>query len=294
VKIVAIMPCRNEGWILGPSLRALLAWADDVIVLNHASTDESARILEEVRDEFRDRVFVLYEPDPTWYEMAHRQRLLGVARSRGASHVAIVDADEVLSGNLVNRIRLMIDTAPADTVLQLPWVCLARELGRRYISGIWFDNWVSTAFRDSAAAHWHSRAGYDFHHRHPMGVNWQAYRPIAQHEGGLMHLQFVDERRLRAKQALYQLTERLRWPGRETVDAVRERYSPAVYQSNPRMVGTADIPESWWEPYASLKQHLHLGGEPWQEVECRRILDEHPGIESGLDLFGLEAACSRR
>lgn len=288
------MLARNEDWVIGMSARAVLLWADHLVILDHCSTDQTPNIAAAISREHPGRVTIMTEPDPTWEEMRHRSRMLAASRALNASHYCTVDADEILTANLIPRIRSLIDTMPAHTILQLPWVCMARGIDRYYAGGIWYNNWVSMAFRDSPELHWSSgaRNGYDFHHRHPMGRQPVNHQPIQQHVlnhgGGLMHLQFVNERRLKAKQAMYQLTERLRWPNREPVEAVRHRYQPAVYDSDPAKVRVAGAYPEWWGGYeALLAKHFSPASEPWQIPAMRDMLATHPELGTGLDLFGL-------
>lgn len=306
MKLIAICPVRNEDWILGLSLRALLMWCDEVVVGLHACTDGSAAIAREVRLEQKDdRVGIIHFVGSTWTEMAHRQSLLNEARRRGASHIVMVDADEVLTGNLLSGIsdgpplpsmkkRIEMNCTPG-TVLQLPWLALPRTLDRYITSGVWGPGQqVSMAFKDQPEAHWSTRNGYDFHHRNPMGIGRAFRAPLKPEQGGLMHLQFLDERRLRAKQCLYLLTETLRWPGRSTPEALNAMYGRAVYESDPAKCETAAVPASWREPYGHLfKYRMEFGPRyqdlvPWQETEVKRLIAEH-GREkfAGLDLFSV-------
>ena len=106
-----------------------------------------------------------------------------------------------------------------------------------------------------------------------------------------MHLWGASERRLRAKSALYKLTERLRWPDKP-VQEIDTMYSWAIHgrpqcNDTPALWQFRDTPKEWWEPYAHLMKHLHLDADPWQEAECQRLLKEHDGIGKGLDLFGV-------
>ena len=295
VKLIAGMLARNESWALGMTARAVLQWCDELIILDHASTDDTRLIAMQVAWEHPKRVAVLYEPSPVWEEMRHRQRMLDTAREHGATHFAIVDSDEILTANLLPKIRGYVEETPARSILMLPWVCLARGPERYYSSGIWYRNWVVTAFQDAPQLNWSAsiRGGYDFHQRSPFGCAWGIHRPVDQalsnHQGGLMHLQFVNERRLKAKQYLYQLTERLRWPGREPVSAVVARYRPAIVQSDPFVVSTAPAPIAWWGGYSNLLPHFHAAQEPWQIAEISRLLREKPELAVGLDDFGLRA-----
>ena len=296
MKLIGLMPVRNEDWVLGLSARAALMWCDELVVLDHACADLSWELLCGVHKESGGRCPVMAtRTGLTWTEMSHRQALLTNARLRGATHIALIDADEVLTGNLLQRIRFMIEVLPEQTVLQLPWLALPRSVDRYLTEGIWGENYVSSAFKDSPAMGWKLPPdGYDFHHRQPYVIKPGGdSEPLGfcpwNTDGGLMHLQFLSERRLRAKQALYQMTEVLRWPGRKSPAELAHMYGRAVYESDPLGFANAPVPASWWEPYRHLMKHLDIDKEPWQEAEVRRLIAEH-GRErfSGLDLFGVD------
>jgi hypothetical protein len=296
MKLICTMPVRNEDWCVGLTARAALMACDELIVHNHASTDGTEEILCQVREEHPGRVFVITELDPVWNECRHRQLMLDWARTYGATHIATIDADEILTSNFVNdehwQFSKTVERA-GMSVLQLPWICLARSLDKRYSTGVWGTNFVSCGFYDYPELHWRApHDGYDFHHRHPMGMkpSFNAFRkPIEHHAGGLMHLQFVNERRLKAKQALYKMTEVLRWPGRESTDIVNARYNRAVYESLTENQPLADVPSEWWSEYSHLMHHLDLSDqEPWQERQCKAWCIEYGAARfKGLDLFGV-------
>ncbi len=286
MKLVAILPVRNEDWILGLSLRALLMWADEVVVALHACTDESHDIVRAVA---RDTGQVLsldwrYE---SWNEMAQRQNLLTDARDLGATHIVTVDADEILTGDLLPTIRQRIEALPLGVMLRLPLLNLRGSLDRVHDTGLWGsrDMVTSVAFRDEPGIHWPAAAEYQHHCREPKGRAWAMPAP-ANRESGLLHLQFINDRRLKAKQALYKAQEVLRWPNRSRA-MIDSMYSNTVYEHLNAPGGGAVVPERWLAPYSHLLQYLHIDREPWQEAELRRLIKKF-GIErfAGLDLFG--------
>ena len=290
MRLIAIMPCRNSDWILGLTARAALMWCDQVILLNHASTDRTRKICEELVRENPLRVAFHGTQDSTWREMAHRQLLLDAARARGASHIALVDDDEILSGNLLPTIRGHIEHTPGRMMFTVPWIWLRGSIHKYHLRGPWAMSDVSTAFKDAPEWSWSAAAqgGYDHHHRHPFGHPWVPFRPLGRRDGGLMHLQAVSDRRVRAKALLYCLTERLRWPDRKTPAELNKQYGLAVYDESPASLASlGDVPVEWWAPYAGLMQHLHPEAEPWQLAAARAMIREHPGIENGLDTFGV-------
>ena len=105
LKIVGLMTVRNEDWILGLTLRAAMLVVDEMIVLDHASRDRTRAIIEEVAGEWPGRLHYRREDDPVWREAAIRQRLLEEGRELGATHFWVVDADEMVTGDLVPFIR---------------------------------------------------------------------------------------------------------------------------------------------------------------------------------------------
>jgi hypothetical protein len=267
-------------------------FCDELIVLDHASTDATPQILSAIAVEHPGRVLVLTDDDPTWREMAHRQRLLEKARERKATHVVTIDADELVSANLLSGMRNTILSTPPNHILQLPWVSVSGSRWKHISKGPFFGQFASSAFRDHDAYHWRARDGYDFHHRHPMGRQMMPHKPIGWGAGGLLHLQFLSGRRLRAKQYLYCLTERLRWPDRDTADTIRRRYSLAVYGQDTPTAQPQDVqqvPEKWWAAYEEmgLTRYIDRDAEPWQIAACEAIRAANPGIEQGLDDFGL-------
>jgi len=299
MKIVALMPCRNEDWCLGLTARAALMWCDALCVLDHASTDNTGPIIGELRKEFPGRIVTEFTPYPTWDEMQHRQWLLHHARTMGATHIAIVDADELLTGPLLHTIRNHTAALPRNGILELPQICLRGELTRMHSNGVWAEQHTPVVFADDPLLRWENAAdGYAHHHRTPTGRTLFPFRPIPRNEGGVMHLQFLDDRRLRAKQCLYKMQEVLRWPGRQTAAAINRQYGYAVYGYDiSKIIGVAavgaqhryaDVPAAWWEPYQGLMPHLHPEATPWQLAECQKLWAEHgTGKFAGLDLFGV-------
>ena len=100
-----------------------------------------------------------------------------------------------------------------------------------------------------------------------------------------MHCQMVSDQRLRWKQFLYKLIERLRWPNKRTPAQLNVMYDPTVNAVD-RMAPT---PAEWWAGYESLLQYLNVDAEPWQKSEALRIMRENPGIEAGLTDYGVLA-----
>ena len=75
------------------ALRVALRWVDQLVVLLHACTDETAEIVDEVAIE-HGRMVIFDESEPEFREMDLRQRMLEQARGIGGTVMAIIDGDE--------------------------------------------------------------------------------------------------------------------------------------------------------------------------------------------------------
>ena len=302
VNLIGILPVKNESWCIGLGARVALKWVDQLVVYDHDSTDTSRQIIEEVSAEHPGRVDISDWPSAEWDEMPMRDSMLNRARALGATHVCIIDADEILSSNLVATIRRQVETLPVGHILRLPGYNLRNGIAQFHANGVWGNRWFSAAFANDPRLRW---SGDKFHSREPHGLVLQPWQPIHQDQGGLLHLWGASERRLRAKSAWYKVQERLRWPHKLVADIDRT-YSWAIHgdpehQPQHFPFGTPDckcgrcqrwayspVPTEWWAGYSDLMKYLDVDAEPWQEAAVRDAIATH-GRNAfwGLDLFGL-------
>ena len=103
LKVIGLMTARNEDWILGLTLRGVMLLVDEIIVLDHCSTDGTAAIVQEVAREHPGRVHYQRREDPVWREASIRQGLLQDGRRLGATHFWAIDADELVAGNILPK-----------------------------------------------------------------------------------------------------------------------------------------------------------------------------------------------
>lgn len=296
MKLTALMIVRNEQWVLGCSLRVALRWCDEVVILDHGSHDATPDIIADVYREHPRRVHTIRgRATDGWLEQTQRQQVYATAIAHGATHVAVVDADEVPTGNLLAR-----------DGEALRWSITTGELPPGFIASHWMPNlWRSLdQYRPDASAgevrlgfahhpslHWAPRQdGYHLHARYPMGSLGFWNPAPGWHGGGIMHLQFADWRRHCAKNAWYRMVERLQHPDKRSVAATNELYDwPFRGESAAPLVG---CPSAWWDGIDE-RRYITLGEKPWHEDEIERLVAVHgPAPFEGVDLgpYGDRAA----
>lgn len=274
--LTGLMPWRNENWIGGFSARVALKWCDDLVILDHAST-EPRTVLEGLSREFGKRIHWLSQ-DGGWDEMRHRTTMLDVARSNGATHVAITDADEVLTANLLGSIRTIVERAHASQILMIPLYNLRDGVARYHADGVWGSRVASVAFVASPELHW---TGDTFHKRVPDGGRFLSQTPtVQQGHGGILHFWGASLDRLRAKHRLYRCVERCRYPNK-VIHEIERDYSMAEH-GRPWLGERAsywtfsDVPADWIEPYRGLmEEYFSIDSPPWQDAECERLIAEY-------------------
>lgn len=281
-----MMAARNEDWVIGLSLRVALMWADAAVVLLHACEDGTEEIVRQIERENPGRVRVIVDADPEWSEMRHRQRMLDEARAWKATHPAIVDADEVLAGDMLPLVRDTIAELPPGTYLSAGMPCMWRGIHQYRIDGrLWAGRMdLTLAFHDAPGLGYRTGAdGYDHHARPPYGG--RRYMAGFGFPGGVMHLQWVSWRRLLAKHARYKAMERVKYPSKPPAQ-IDQLYSLATQEQGLRL---ALAPSSWWEPYGHLMHHMDPEREPWHAREVKRLVAEHGAAYfRGLNLLGFD------
>lgn len=285
MKLIGLMPVRNEDYIIGFSLRAALRWVDHMVVLDHASTDKTSDIINDIIKENPGRITVIREPSAVWAEMGHRQRTLDEGRKLGGTHFAIIDADEVLTANLIVEIRPIIEKMKPGDVLELPMIPNWRSVDRyRNDGSVWSRSSISVVFYDNGLFYWKAaKDSYEHHSRIPKngsGIVTNPFKDKAQ--GGVMHLQFADWRRLRAKHYWYRMVEHLRWPGRLSPDELNTKYDEALDETE---LKTSLVRPEWLIGVSDLLQHYAPGGPNWFEPEIMTLWKQHgPEAFRGIDI----------
>lgn len=233
MKLIGLMVCRNEAWVLPASLPAALQWVDKLVVLNHRSTDSTASILQN-----EPGVVQLHCDREEWDEAADRNTVLDAGRKLGGTHFAMIDADELLTAPGVMYVRNEARKLQPGQLLRLPWIHCWRSLAHYRCDPSPFGNArVPFIFCDSPAVRYEAGdGGYQFHRRVPLGT---APLEVWDRDSGMgvLHLQHANWMRVVAKQKRYADDELRRW------GKVRANYAAATDETGLEL---KPLPRDWW------------------------------------------------
>ena len=281
MNLIGLMLARNEAWVLRASIDAALRWTDKLVVLNHASTDSTRAIAATAANATGRVVIEDWTDGEFWSEMNARQRSLEIARAHGATHIAIIDADEILCHQNLDKVRPWFESLAPGQCLDVPMVAPWKSLD---VYSPHTQAALTLGFRDAPHLAWKPRGAEQYHHhcRPPHGSGEHIQRGS---RGGAFHLQYAAWRRFNLKHTWYLMTERIRWP-QYTVKELNEKYH--WWERSPHGTDLTAVPPEWWGDYK--RGDIALESPSWHEVECRRLWEKHgEQAFAGLDLFGWRA-----
>ncbi len=254
MKIIALMPVRNEAWVLPQSLACLSTFCDVVLVNDQASEDESREICR------RFPKVVLIESSERLICEEARWQLFDAARHYdGCNLLWCTDADELLSPRLATRFfeSRRNELTPGTVVESLYYHLWNRTDRYRTVGYPYAPYWKALGLVDDR------RMDYSRARRLPLH---EARVPL---EGAIgtvratdlpvLHLQWLLAERNQMKQAWYRCREWL--DGEKTAAAINQFYSVALPDAR---IQTDAVPPAWVEDVTF--PDLAIDREPsWQE-----------------------------
>ncbi len=155
MKIVGLVPFKNESKALCSCLKGLAPYVDATVCLDDNSTDDSCEIVRSLETVCRVEA-LLKAPSSVHCEGANRNHLLDKGRVLGGTHFVVVDVDEQLTATcMLNAVfkEALASCAPGEGVA-LPWLHLWRSNTHfRSDACPWVDNWRTFAFADNGASY---------------------------------------------------------------------------------------------------------------------------------------------
>ncbi len=209
LRIIALLPVRNEDWILPAFLSSVAGVVDRIVAADDGSTDGTRRQLEQAGA-------VLIDPGAhkgLEMEQTLKPKLLNAGREAGGTHFLFLDADEALSGPAQRNLRAACARLSPGDKLAMEWITLWKSPRRfRNDGSVWARNFKDFVFADDGTAEF--PRGLD--HRMPRtpGITNDPNKWIRMpsEQAAVLHFQFAAWERAQIKQAWYRCSELIRDP----------------------------------------------------------------------------------
>jgi glycosyltransferase involved in cell wall biosynthesis len=239
MKIIALMPVKNEAHVLPTCLSSLVPIVDEIVALDDGSDDGSRDLIRaaggfvEARAP-RDQLSRPISSD-------HRRRLLELGRERGGTHFVWLDADEAFTAPFIRDGRSHIEALRPGEKLLLQWIALWRSLDvYRDDRSMWSNSFKDFIVADDGESDF---AVQQMHEGRTPGRNAPSVlRKLSAADGAVFHFQFVAWDRFQMKQAWYRCWELV--AGLDVPASINRRYRGTLDEDGLR---TSSVPGEWYE-----------------------------------------------
>jgi len=238
MKIIALVPFKNEEWILPTYLSNVLPIVDEIIGIDDGSTDNSKKIMEDAGVRLVD-----YDKKEKlkagWYEWSIREELLRHGRESNGTHFVCLDADETFTSTFLLHGRDIISSLKPGEKLAMQWLALWKSYTEyRDDSSVWSNNWKDFVVCDDTSS------GFDYGYigvGRTNGTNNGTWKRLDPQSGAVLHYQFSLYNNFQLKQCLYRIQELIH-RGVDAWSSINQKYSITLLEDN---VGLRKMPESW-------------------------------------------------
>ena len=266
MKVVGLLPFRNEARNLPRVMLNLSKICDEILGYDSDSSDGSAQIFQSLGG-----LLVKIQNPKTYFEGGEheiRTVLLEEARKIGATHLIFLDCDEYFSEEfLLDAPTLMREMSPGEK-LAFEWINLWGDENHYCTAGPWAPRYKDFIMCDDLL----SSYSYSMHHvpRSPSSSQSTPWIQIPRHSGVVIHTQFVDQIAFQCKQVLCRMAE--------LVSSKKSTYNiNQVYADTLNLQGSTKIIPVGWRCQVPVEI---VGHSDWRVQEIRSLIAIH-----GTDFF---------
>lgn len=260
IKIIALLPFKNEAHNLFAYMKNMSKLADLIIGFDDNSSDNSLEIFKDLGG--LPLTFDLKNNFSRGGQYKIRNALLNKGRELGGTHFIILDADEVFNETFTDVGRNYIQKLKPGEVLQLLWISCYPDMSH-YVSGDspWTPRYHDFIFCDSKQLYY-PKSGLHFG-RIPVfsGRRMQVDSNI----GVVLHKQFIFKEDFELKQCLYRMHEFLE--GKSNAFAINHTYSITRQGFN----DVKSLPHNWQSKEGFFSSSI----SSWRKDELRSMLNSY-------------------
>ena len=212
MKIITLIPFRNEEHFLKTAIPSVYEISDEIVCINDKSTDNSKNVAIDLGAKVFDNTvkneFGSIENDV-------RNSLLMLGREHKGTHFIFLDADEALSSNFKNNLEVLKDLKPGDS-LELLWLAIWKSLDRYKVDrSVWSSNYKDFIYFDDTKLKFEQKTFKNPDYK-KFDIAWPTHPPrtpgtnkirMGIDTGAVLHYQFSNWESFQLKQCWYRCSE---------------------------------------------------------------------------------------
>ena len=241
MKIIGLLPFKNEEHFLPTYLSNVQPVCDEIIAVDDNSTDNSRQIMEDagvIIQGYEDTEYLR----GGWNCGLIRQHLFRYGREAGGTHFVCLDADETFTSNFVPIARDIISQLEPGEKAQLQWLALWKSCTHyRHDHTVWSNNFKDFIVHDDPALTYE----YEFMCE-GRTIGWHddnTLRKLEVEHGAVLHYQFAYFNNFLLKQAWCSIGELVQ-QGPGAIHNINAKYSICYLDDS---VGMREMPAEWIE-----------------------------------------------
>ena len=282
MKVVALLPFKNENWVLPSYLHSVTEIVDEIIAIDDGSIDNSAEILKDAGAKVYSSE-KLKNFNSGWSEGSIRAELLKLGRESGATHYVCLDADETFTNPSIQTIKQLLPQMKPGDKIAMQWLALWGNYTKyRHDATVWSNNWKDFVVADEPSLSYN--AGQHMHLGRtpsaPNEVGDMKWNRIGNNLGAVMHFQFSAYNNFQLKQCWLRCSELIQEPN--NFHGINSKYSITLLEQN---VGLEEMPKSWYDGIVLPK--VENFDPEWKDNSFVRA-DLLPGIYKYFEDYGVE------
>lgn len=263
MKIIALIPTKNEAWILESCLTNVSGWADVIIVADQMSTDGTREICARF-----PKVELIDNPREGHSNMVRWDLLDAARKHEGYNLIVCIDADEIAAPGTLFQ-SAVFDTYQPGQAFELPWLQLWKTTDQYRTDNGWGNFTKQTAFVDDRIMDYDRQFVLN---DHTARIPHSSLPLITLEDVALLHCEFIPFARVQFKQAWYRCNELI--AGLRSVRRINNTYRQTL---DSETVRTAPVPARLVEGTTFAKS-LASALPAWHRYQILDWFDER-GIE---------------
>ncbi|MFA6049688.1 MAG: glycosyltransferase [Candidatus Paceibacterota bacterium] len=262
MKVIALLPFKNEEKHLPTYLSNVKGCVDQIIAIDDGSTDKSREMLETA-----GALVISNDTINGWGGM--RKKLLDLGRANGGTHFVCLDADETFTGQFPGILKQVCTKLVPGQKITMQWLALWKAVDHyRDDHSVWSNNYKDFIFCDDGKMDFEIKWIHE--PRTPGPTTEENTLKLNSKYGAVLHFQFSDWKEFQLKQSWYRCRERAQTG--KPIQSINETYRITL---DDNQVVLRKIPDEWMKNVIVPEMTGFIDPSNWRLKQIEEWFDQH-------------------